>query len=216
MITVPDIVRKIISQTPYLEEALSKDIINLSGLARDIRPEVEKLTMKKVELGSVIMALKRLQPKLKTNLELEMIFKTPPELILRSNLLEITIANSSLLAEKQKHLLLYASKRHTQFITITHGIFETTIIASRQTLDMIYKLYKDEKIISEIADLSSITVKFPVDIINTSGVYYTILKILAWENIDITEVVSTYSEITIILKKDYVERAFGLIKGLFD
>jgi len=81
---------------------------------------------------------------------------------------------------------------------------------------MIYKLYKDEKIISEIADLSSITVKFPVDIINTSGVYYTILKILAWENIDITEVVSTYSEITIILKKDYVERAFGLIKGLFD
>ena len=216
MITVPDIVRKIISRTPYLEEALSRDIINLSGLARDIRPEVEKLTMKKVELGSVIMALKRLQPKLKTNLELEMIFKTPPELILRSNLLEITIANSSLLAEKQKHLLLYASKRHTQFITITHGIFETTIIASRQTLDMIYKLYKDEKIISEIADLSSITVKFPVDIINTSGVYYTILKILAWENIDITEVVSTYSEITIILKKDYVERAFGLIKGLFD
>ncbi|NCN58688.1 aspartate kinase [Candidatus Roizmanbacteria bacterium CG22_combo_CG10-13_8_21_14_all_38_20] len=216
MITVPDIVRKIISRTPYLEEALSRDIINLSGLARDIRPEVEKLTMKKVELGSVIMALKRLQPKLRTSLELEMIFKTPPELILRSNLLEITIANSSLLAEKQKHLLLYASKRHAQFITITHGIFETTIIASRQTLDMIYKLYKDEKIISEIADLSSITVKFPVDIINTSGVYYTILKILAWENIDITEVVSTYSEITIILKKDYVERAFGLIKGLFD
>jgi len=216
MITVPDIVRKIISRTPYLEEALSRDIINLSGLARDIRPEVEKLTMKKVELGSVIMALKRLQPKLRTSLELEMIFKTPPELILRSNLLEITIANSSLLAEKQKHLLLYASKRHAQFITITHGIFETTIIASRQTLDMIYKLYKDEKIISEIADLSSITVKFPVDIINISGVYYTILKILAWENIDITEVVSTYSEITIILKKDYVERAFGLIKGLFD
>jgi len=216
MITVPDIVRKIISRTPYLEEALSRDIINLSGLARDIRPEVEKLTMKKVELGSVIMALKRLQPKLRTSLELEMIFKTPPELILRSNLLEITIANSSLLAEKQKHLLLYARKRHAQFITITHGIFETTIIASRQTLDMIYKLYKDEKIISEIADLSSITVKFPVDIINTSGVYYTILKILAWENIDITEVVSTYSEITIILKKDYVERAFGLIKGLFD
>jgi len=42
-----------------------------------------------------------------------------------------------------------------------------------------------------------------------------ILKVLALNTISLTEVVSTYTEITIVLPEKQVERAFALIKQLF-
>ena len=215
MITVPSIVSDIIRRTPFLEEGIAREIINLSSLARELQKEVEEKTMKEVQPGSIMMALKRLQPTLQVDKELSKIFESNPELIVRSNLFEMTIANAPTLIEKQRELLKYASLNHAQFTTITHGVFETTIIASNEACETITELYKDEKIISEFYDLSSITVKFPVNIIDTPGVYYLILKALAWDHIPMTEVVSTYSECTIILKEEYVERAFSLIKKLF-
>ena len=59
MISVPMAVSEILNETPYIEELLSRNLINLSSLAREIRPKVEELTMKDVQLGSIIMALKR-------------------------------------------------------------------------------------------------------------------------------------------------------------
>lgn len=215
MITVPEVVAEIIKQTPFLEESLAEHLINLSALARKIQPEVEEKTLKEVQIGSIVMALKRLQPSLKPSYALQQVFQTTPDIIVRSNLYEITVVNSHSLFEKQKKLLEYASIEHSYFATITHGIFETTIIASAEAKNMIKALYKKEIIISELHALSSITIKFAADIIETPGVYYSVLKVLEWEHIPFTEVVSTYSEFTIILKDEYVDRAFGLIKNLY-
>lgn len=215
MITVPNVVAEIVHRTPFLEEGITRGIINLSSLARELQKEVKEKTMKEVQPGSIMMALKRLQPTLKIDSKLRKIFETNPELIVRSNLFEMTIANTPSSINNQRELLEYASDHHAQFTTITHGVFETTIIASNETSATIANLYKNEKIISEFYDLSSITAKFPVDIVDTPGVYYAILKTLAWDHIPITEVVSTYSEFTIILKEGYVDRAFSLIKKLF-
>ena len=43
------------------------------------------------------------------------------------------------------------------------------------------------------------------------GVHYTILKQLAWNDINLVEAVSTYSEFTIILERDVVDRAFSVL-----
>lgn len=215
MITVPSVVSDIVRRTPHLEEGIARGIINLSSLARELQKEVEEKTMKEVKPESIMMALKRLQPNLKTDSNLSQIFHANPELIVRSNLFEMTIENTASFIKKQRELLKYASQNHAQFTTITHGVFETTIIASNEACGIITKLYANEKIISEFYDLSSITVKFPVDIIDTPGVYYAILKTLAWDNIPLTEVVSTYSEFTIVLQEAYVDRAFSLIKKLY-
>ena len=45
------------------------------------------------------------------------------------------------------------------------------------------------------------------------GVLYFILKILAWEGINITECVSTFTELTIILDNKDIDRAFSIIKN---
>ena len=49
----------------------------------------------------------------------------------------------------------------------------------------------NKSILSKTEDLSAITMKLPEDNVKTEGVYYFILKKLAWKNITIEEVVST-------------------------
>ncbi|MBP9690598.1 hypothetical protein KBD81_00805 [Candidatus Woesebacteria bacterium] len=215
MITVPSVIAEIVRRTPHLEEGIARGIINLSALARELQQEVEEETMKEVQPESIMMALKRLLPKLKPSKRHDALFEGNPELIVRSNLFEMTVQNAQSQIENQRKLLTYASAHHEQFSTITHGVFETTIIASHEARQFIQNLYNSATIISEFSDLSSITVKFPVDIVDTPGVYYSILKALAWEHIPLTEVVSTYSEFTVIIKEEYVDRAFSLIKKLF-
>jgi len=215
MITVPSIVSDIIRRNAYIEEALSREVLNLSGLARDMQREVEERTMKDVEIGSIVMALKRLTPHAQQKARAPSVFKQNPELIIRSQLCEITIANSVHAIDTKKKLLVYAGDHSEHFITITHGVFETTIIMSADAFDDISKILKNDTVVYELKNISSITIKFPQSIIDIPGVYYMILKVLAWEGIEIAEVVSTFSEFTIILKEEYVERAFGLIKKLF-
>jgi aspartokinase len=53
-----------------------------------------------------------------------------------------------------------------------------------------------------------------VDTVETPGVYYPILKALAWAGINFIEIISVSSELTIIFRDKDVDRAFSVIKGL--
>jgi aspartokinase len=71
--------------------------------------------------------------------------------------------------------------------------------------------FKNDKLKSNTNDLASVTVKLPK--INTEiyGIYYYILKHLAWEGINIIEIVSTSNEFTVIVKQDDVDKAFKIL-----
>lgn len=216
MITIPEVVRKIIGKTPFLEESLNEGIINLSALARIIRPEIETELYKKVKNGAIIMALKRLSNQLSNKIDIAKVFKNSPDIIVRSNLIEFTLINSQSLITKHQKLLEAINSQKEYFGTITEGVFETTIIASTELKTSIEKIYQDEKVIFRFNNLSSITIRLSEENINTPGVYYFILKPLAWEGINIIEVVSTSHEITLILEAKNVDRAFTILKNLFN
>ncbi len=216
MITIPEIVEKIIKKSSFLEEGLSKKIINLSALSRIIKPEIEKELYKKVENGAIIMALKRLSNKIDYKSNTKKIFINAPDIIVRSNLIEYTLANSQSLVSKHQKLLEAINQQKEFFGTITEGVFETTLIVSLELESSIKKIYQDEKIIFKINNLSSVTIRLPKENIDLSGVYYFILKPLAWEGINIIEVVSTTHEITLIFEEKNIDRAFLIIKNLFN
>ena len=215
MITIPEVVENIVRKSLFLEEALSLGIVNISALARLIKRDVEKEVMKKVQEGAVVMALNRFQKKIKKKVEIQKkIFRNTPDLMVRSNLIEITYSNSELLVHKQKILLDQLSGRQ-YFITFTQGINETTIIASKELEKKILKVFEEENVISRIDKLSSITVLLPEGTALVPGAYNYILKSLAWEGINIIEVVSTFNELTIILEDKHIDFSFSIIKRLF-
>lgn len=214
MITVPSVVEQIIKKRPFLEEALRREIINLSSLARLILPEVQRETLKDVKEGAILMALKRLPKTLQSEPKVVKVLAGSHDVIARSNLAEFTVLNSDFSLEKHKKLLDEIGEQKRYFLTITQGIFETTIIVSSELKDKIETILGKEKIISQFNNLSSVTIRLPGKTVLTPGVYYSILKFLAWEGINIVEVVSTFAEFTIILENKEVARAFSLLKNL--
>lgn len=214
MITVSESCEKIINRSRYLTEAISKNLINISSLARYMKPEVEEMLQKKVSYPSLIMALNRLSRRIKPKYVFKNIFKNAPELIVRSNLIQITIANSPSLIGKCASLETFGAK-NKYFFTITVGIFETTIIVSQDLKAEIKNFLKGEVITGEFNDLSSITIQLPKESILTPGIFNFFLKSLAWEGINIIEIVSSHLELTIIVDKKETNRAFGIIQSLF-
>lgn len=162
------------------------------------------------------MALKRLSATIKPKYVPFDVFSAPPDMIVRSNLVEITVANSEKLMDIYPALLKLSNTSEKHFFTITEGHFESTIIASKSLKEEIKKLIANEQILVEFDNLSAITVRLPKSSINTPGIYYFFLKSLAWEGINIVEIVSAYLELTIVLEEKNTNRAFAVLQSLFD
>src|SRR5438309_5229850 len=105
MVTVPEIVEKIIKRSPFLSEAIEKDIINYSSLARLLKPEIEQMLIKPVSEAAILMALRRLAHEINQNFTYTNIFVSPPDVIVRSNLVEFTFYNSETLRKKYQKFL---------------------------------------------------------------------------------------------------------------
>ena len=215
MLTVPEASEKIINRSRYLSEAISKGIINISALARYIKPELEQILEKKISYPAIVMALNRLSDTIKPKYVVSNIFRSTPDMILRSNLMEINISHSETLSEKYPLLLKLSKTSEKYFFAITDGVFETTIIISKNLKDKVKNALKDENIVAEFDNLSSITIRLPKEAITTPGRFYFFLKSLAWEGINIIEIVSAYLELTIIFSEKDTNRAFSILQSLF-
>ncbi len=214
MITVPDVVFKIVKETPYIEEALGRNLINLSSLARMIRERVEKETKKSVKLGAIIVALTRLQQSIDKTTTSQPVLKGLGDLTVRSNLIEWTFANRESLIDKQRKLIHSIGNDKAIFCNISTSIHETTIIASRGIATIIEQTFSDEKLISKFESICSITIRLPMETVRVPGVYYHVLKYLAWENINLVEVFSTYTELTLFFLEKDIDRAFSILNTL--
>lgn len=215
MITVPQATETIIKRSRYLTEALSKGIINISALARYIKPEVESMLLKRVNQSSITMAINRLKAHLKPHVNYKNLFNTAPEMALRSNLSLLSFPNSEDLYEKCSKFFQLKPIQRKHFFTLTEGLSETTIIISN-TLKHNFKLFLDKtKSLSDIDKLSSVTIQLPGKATFTPGVFYFFMKSLVWEGLNIVEIVSTNSEVTLVFNDSDANKAFSVLKSLF-
>jgi len=212
MITIAEILNRVVVETPFLEEGIADGIINLSALARKVQPQIEKTLMKPVSESAILMALKRMSPKLTKKLKLnkQSIFRAG-DLTVRSDLSEFTFLRSETLLEKQKLLLHEIKDRGDHFITFTQGVFEITTIVNSGLAEAVETIFKGEKVISRLSELAAVTIRLSPQTVHTPGVHYSILKQLALRDINVVEVVSTYTEFTIILEKNYVDVSFSIL-----
>lgn len=216
MITISQAVENIINRKPFIIEALNDGIINYTSLAKFIKPEVEQSLNKKVNEGAIIMSLRRFVSIIgvETMNKIEGLISNLGDIIVRSNLVDYTFRNSDNLLIKQQNLLKLISERRDFFYTISQGVYETTFVLSDQIKEEIPRIFEGEKLISNSYGLSSITIKLPIGNIEQPGLYYYIFRKLAWEGINILEVVSTSNEFTILLKDQDIDRAFSVIKRM--
>lgn len=216
MLTIPNVVEEVIKKKPFLEGALIEGLINLSALARQLKPEIEHKIGKPVNESAVIMALNRLVPRLEltSTMKFKRIIAGVGDIIVRSNLTDFTYSNTSTLYSRQEELLkeVYSSTTAQDiFCTFSQGIYETTLVVSSSLSELVERIFSNENLILKRDNLSSITVKLPPENTTCPGVYYYIFKELAWDNINISEVISTSNEFTVVVSDNDIHRAFTIL-----
>lgn len=218
MKTIASCVQDIIVSSPFLEEGLSRQIINFSALAKDLNRPISEMLRKPIKDGAIMMALRRYkQPlNLENSKRLKQVFQNLGDITVRSNLSDFTFQNSKTLIHSHSKVLEKISANHQIFYAFTRGMFESNIIISTSEKDSILKAFKNETQIGLQDKLSAISIYLPDGNSKVAGLYYQIFKRLAWENITLYEVVSTTNEFTIVVEDELVDKAFSVIKRLKD
>jgi hypothetical protein len=214
--TIASCVNEILVSRPFLEEALSRDIINFSALAKDLNQIISEMLRKPVKEGAITMALRRYKPPVDVeNMgRLKNAFKNLGDITVRSNLSDFTFQNSKTLINSHSKVLEKINNNNQIFYAFTRGIFESNIIISSSEKKSIVEVFKNEKLIGLKDCLTTITLNLPEGNSKIVGLYYQIFKRLAWDNVTLYEVISTTNEFTILVEDYLVDKAFSVIKGL--
>jgi len=216
MKTIAATVTEYIKTKPYLASALSEGIINLTSLARKIHPDIEALMNKTVNQGAIIMSLKRVSDDINFTATKKIIrvLKNLGDITVRSSLVDYGFLLSETLLLTQANLLKKIEFKKDVFYTSSRGVAESNIVVSQNIVPLVDKLFQNEVCHSKVENLSSITIKLPTDNVKIPGIYYFIFQRLSWEGVNITEVISTSNEFTILMDEDQVDIAFKVIKNL--
>lgn len=216
MKTIAATVTEYIKTKPYLSYALSDKIINLTSLARKIHPDIELLMRKPVNQGAIIMSLKRVSDDtdFAATKKIIRILQNLGDITVRSSLVDYGFLLSDTLLVTQANLLKKIEQQKDVFYTSSRGVAESNIVVSQNIVDLVDELFKNEVCQSKVENLSSITIKLPTENVKIPGIYYFIFQRLSWEGVNITEVISTSNEFTILMNEDQVDVAFKVIKNL--
>lgn len=214
--SVAQAVEGIVRHKPYLSESLAAGIINISALARQIQPELEKMLGKAVNAGAIVMALNRLTPYLQVReqVQLNKLLNNMGDIILRSNLCDYTFKNSNTLMDCHIRMLKSIARREEVFYTVVQGVFETNLVVSEVMESVVDEYFEDELCIYKQKGLSSVTLKLPKGNILQPGFYYCIMKELSWEGINLTEVVSSTNEFTVVVDNSLIDKTFVVLKDI--
>ena len=212
MNTITSCVHNMLRHQPFLDDALSKDLLNFSALAAHLQPEVEKQLRKPVKQGSIIMALRRYSPQ--RNLLKNTNLREMGDIVVRSGITEFTYLNSNTILANQAFLMNLVKDQIGVYLNYSSNHQESNILVSNDLKESVEDCFKNEILVSVKSELSSITIALPKNSSKTVGLYFYIFKLLAYEGIPVFEMISTSNYFALFLEKEYINRAFLLLNEI--
>jgi len=170
-----------VEKRPYIQDALSEEIVNYSALARKIQEEVDG------SHEAIKVALRRLKEDLKSKRKTR-----------RTNIGKV-MEGTSVKLEGNMQICKSQSECEGKVSAETENGY-TTIQKSGEECD-------GEKIDNQVL----ITLESPKNLENTPGVLSYILSILAARNINITEFISCREDTHLIINEEDATKAFELL-----
>jgi aspartokinase len=214
MVTVSHLVKKIVNDKPFLEEALSQKLISYGNLAEQIKPKIEEELGKEIKLSAIVMALRRYSDEIEGKGIKIAPFDYSSEITMKTNLCDFCVVKSPSLLSKLKQLYGMVNFEHGDTLNIVLGNYEVSIVINERHKDKLAKFLKGEKILSKESNLAALTIAFKGDFLHTPGIIFSVVRKLAWENINIYEVVSTLTELTLIMSKKDSIKAYDALYNL--
>jgi len=213
MVTVSNLVQKIIDNKVLIQEAMSRDIISFAGLAKQLQPEIEEEMDKPVKKHAIEMALRRYSEHLKEKHK-KILFDYSSDIIMKTQICDISVLRSPTLISKLKNLYDIINFEKGDSLNVIQGNNEVSIVTNERYKEKFLKVLDKEKILNIEENLISLTLTYSKDFLYTPGIIFNVTRNISWENINIFEIVSTNTELTIIIHKKDAMKGYKALEKL--
>lgn len=212
MLKVSDAVTAIIVENPLLHFGYHHQLLNLSQVARYIRPMVEARTRKDVQETAVLMALSRLRKTMSpTSAELPSLFID--KINIHTGLCSCTWVKNAATHAAMNRLYQHIQKEQG-FVTITEGMTEITVILPEDYLEVALE-YLGTKPKYLYRAIAAVGVKFDEKHLTQPGLIYQLVGQITLQRLNLIEVTSTATEFNMYLAEDEVQLAFDSLYRRF-
>ncbi len=214
MSSVSSEVKVLLGNKPFLLDALAKGIISLGNLAEDMKPEIELRLEKEVKESAIVMALRRYSEEIQNHIVPA--DSLSGEIIMKTNICDFNVQKTPALMSKLKLLYDMVSIERGDFLNITIGSNEISISVSEKYYSGIEAFLSDEVVLNKQKGLVSLTLVFSGDFLHTPGIVFQVIHRFAWENINLYEIVSTMTELTVVIKKNDSIKGYEVLQKYLD
>ena len=209
---VSDAVKDIVVESAFLRFGFQYQLLNLTQLAKFIRPLIEARVKKEITPSAIVMSLSRLGKELHEGGDDAEFFRIH-NLVVHTDLMIITLFKTP-----ENHKELNALYRKVQkregVITVTEGLTEITVIfeAKHESYAESLLAGKPKRVDRKIG---SLTVNIDDEYLETPGFLYAVLRQVALQGINIAEVSSTATEFILYLAEKDIQLAFDTLYRTF-
>lgn len=215
MVTISHIVKKIVSEQPFVEEGLANGIVSIAGLAEQMQPKIEQELGKKARLPAIVMALRRFSEAISEQRKGTKKFDYSGELLIKTNIADFTFVKTHTLLAKLRTIHNLADFERGDTLNIILGNNEVSIIINEKHIQKLMRFLAGEKIVNREENLVSLTIVFTKDdFTHTPGIIFNAVRKLAWNNVNIYEIVSTMTELTFILHQKDSMKAYDVLQEM--
>jgi aspartokinase len=217
MIRISEAIESIVDSHRALRFGFYHGLLNLTKVARYLKPSIEARTKKDVTDAAVLMNLSRLQKKLARAPQSQSRARRDQLVLdqvnIQSGLCAATVAKSST-SHRELNRVFNSVHAKSGFLTITEGLREVTVIVEAANLRLLTSaLTSPPRILHE--DLASVSVTFDQRYLKVKGILFQLLEEIALQDINVIEIASTATEFSIFLREDDVQLAFDAIYNRF-
>jgi len=206
MVMISHIVQKLVNEQIYVQEAMNRGIVSYGSLANHLKPDVERELDKEVKHRAIVMALRRYSidlQKIQNNVSIDQ----NHDVILKSHICRFSVARSPSLLINLNEIHKFINFEIGDLLNIVHGRYEICIVTNDRYKDKLLEFFKGENILKFEENLVSLTLTCPPpSFSHPSNVAFEVIRNIAWDNIEMKEIFSTDTEITLLLnKKDAIK-----------
>jgi len=213
MLSVSSAVKQIIDRTPFIYEMLIQGVISYSNYAASIAAQVNTLCAKEVNQAAIVMAIRRYSEQLRSKEGEQKKYNLHYEIVIKTNIYAINMVRSESIGAKIGQLYSLIESKSGDFLNITLGSREISISFSEKYVETVKKLTKGESYLYSKGDLVALSLIFSGDFMSTPGIVYEAVRKLAWEKINVNEIVSTMNELTFVVKREDSMSAFSVLQS---
>ena len=205
MLKISAVVEDIVYENPLLFDAIGEDIVNFRQVAKNILLQVEARTLKTVSVETITVSLSRLAGKIQKKKNwLKIVAAGLQDFSTKTPITQFVCTKS----ETNLQALSTIKTVNEEFFSITVGKKEINILASPYYRGQIVRTLH---VLHELPAMTLLTIHFSEKLVTIPGLIYFISSLMYRGNIPIIEIVSTYTELNLLVETKNLQKATQII-----